>query len=68
MVDITISVSNLLANKFVIALKYYNDKNETEFAPKQMVKRLARQFVIDTIKELRISEGIVIGENEVIEL
>ena len=65
MVDITISVSQALANKFVLALEHYNEKNETEFTPMEMVKRLARQFVIDTVRELRVSEGAEIGEVEV---
>lgn len=65
MVDVTISVTQELANKFVTALEYYNGKNETEFTSKQMVKKLARQFVIDTVRELRVSEGNAIGEAEV---
>lgn len=65
MVDVTISVTQELADKFVTALEYYNGKNETEFTSKQMVKRLARQFVIDQIRELRVSEGSAIGESEV---
>ncbi len=65
MPDITITVSTQLAQKFVIALGHYNEKNETTFTNQQMVKRLARQFVIDTIKELRVSEGHATGEAEV---
>lgn len=68
MVDVTISISSLLANKFVTALEYYNTKNETEFTPKQMVRKLARQFVIDNIKELRINEAHIGSEEEVAEL
>ena len=65
MVDITITVTQALADAYVIALGYYNEKNETEYTAKQMVKILARQFVIDQIRELRVSEGNAIGEAEV---
>lgn len=65
MVDITISVTTELATKFQVAVEYYNQKNENNLTQKEMVKKLARQFTIDTIKEMRVAEGQVIGESEV---
>ena len=65
MVDITISITAELSTKFQDAVEHYNQKNETELTPKLMVKKLARQFTIDTIKEIRVAEGQVIGELEV---
>ena len=65
MVDITISVTAELSTKFQDAVGYYNQKNEKIITPKEMVKKLTRQFTIDTIKEMRIAEGQAIGESEV---
>lgn len=65
MVDITISVTAELSTKFQVAVEHHNQKNETELTPKAMVKKLARQFTIDTIKEMRVAEGQTIGESEV---
>ena len=65
MVDITISVTAELSTKFQVAVDNYNQKNGTELTPKIMVKKLARQFTIDTIKEMRVTEGQAIGESEV---
>jgi ribosomal protein L13E len=65
MVEITISVTAELSTKFQVAVEHYNQKNETDLTPKEMVKKLARQFTIDTIREIRVAEGQVIGESEV---
>lgn len=65
MVDITITVTSDLATKFQTALTYYNAKHGTSYTAQQMVKKLSRTFVIDTVKELRIADGQEIGEAEV---
>lgn len=65
MVDITISVTAELSTKFQDAVEHYNQKNETELTPKEMVKKLTRQFTIDSIREMRVAEGQAIGESEV---
>lgn len=65
MPDITITVSTLLANSFTTALNYYNTKHETSYTAQEMVRKLAKQFVIDTIKELRVAEGQATGDAEV---
>ncbi len=53
MVDITITTTAGQATAFQEALTYWNEKNERTLTAKQMVKRLARQFYVDTIAAKR---------------
>lgn len=64
MVDVTITVSDKLAALFPKAVNYYNSKNGTDYSNKDMVKKLAVDFIKDRLHELEHIDADVRFEAE----
>lgn len=64
MVNVTITVSSELAALFPKAVNYYNLKNETDYSNKDMVKKLAIDFIRDRLHELEHIDADVRFEAE----
>lgn len=62
--DITISVSQEQAAYFTEAVNYYNESSETEYTPKEMVKKLAREFFIEQVRAKRNNSNQVAVDTE----
>lgn len=68
MVKVVIEIGNKLAVAFREAVTIYNVKNETAYNPKQVLRRLLRNFAKDTLHAARIEVANEEAEEELKDL
>ena len=70
MVKVEIDIPNKLATAFQEAVKAYNAKQDppTSYTPKQVLRRLLRNFTINTIRANRIKIAQDLADEELEDL
>ena len=68
MIKVEIEIGGDLAMAFQEATAIYNTKHETAHTPKEIVKRLVRDFTVDFIRAARIETANKAAEEELKDL